>query len=57
MLRKQLGAMMHGVLCFAIFFSFVGTVLGGLVRKIQREATVVRFGGPEDLESVEALLP
>jgi [acyl-carrier-protein] S-malonyltransferase len=34
-----------------------GTVLGGLVRKIQREATVVRFGGPEDLESVEALLP
>jgi [acyl-carrier-protein] S-malonyltransferase len=34
-----------------------GTVLGGLVRKIQRDATVVRFGGPEDLESVEALLP
>lgn len=32
-----------------------GGVLGGLVRKIHRDATVVRFGGPEDLESVEAL--
>ncbi len=34
-----------------------GAVLGGLVRKILREATVVRFGGPEDLGPVEALLP
>ncbi len=34
-----------------------GAVLAGLVRKIQREATVVRFCGPEDLESVETLLP
>ena len=32
-----------------------GAVLGGLVRKIQRDATVVRFGGPEDVGSVEAL--
>jgi ABC-type transport system involved in cytochrome c biogenesis permease subunit len=27
---KSLDRMMYGVLCFAIFFSFVGTVLGGL---------------------------
>ncbi len=27
---KQLAAMMYGSLCFAILFSFVGTVLGGL---------------------------
>ena len=27
---KELIRMMYGVLCFAIFFSFVGTVLGGL---------------------------
>jgi [acyl-carrier-protein] S-malonyltransferase len=33
-----------------------GSVLGGLVRKIQRGATVVRFSGPEDLGPVEALL-
>ncbi len=28
--RQKLTAMMYGTLCFAIFFSFVGTVLGGL---------------------------
>ena len=28
--RRQLTSMMYGTLCFAIFFSFVGTVLGGL---------------------------
>jgi ABC-type transport system involved in cytochrome c biogenesis permease subunit len=28
--RKQLMRMTYGTLCFAIFFSFVGTVLGGL---------------------------
>jgi [acyl-carrier-protein] S-malonyltransferase len=33
-----------------------GTVLGGLVRKIQRGATVVGFGAPEDLAAVEAAL-
>jgi len=27
---KDLGRMIYGVVCFAIFFSFVGTVLGGL---------------------------
>ena len=32
-----------------------GTVLSGLVRKIHREATVVSFGGPDDLASVEAV--
>jgi len=32
-----------------------GTVLSGLVRKIQREAAVVSFGGPDDLPSVEAV--
>jgi ABC-type transport system involved in cytochrome c biogenesis permease subunit len=29
-LRRQLTRMTYGTLCFAIFFSFVGTVLGGL---------------------------
>jgi [acyl-carrier-protein] S-malonyltransferase len=33
-----------------------GTVLSGLVRKIHREASVVSFGGPDDLAAVEALL-
>ncbi|HQU41438.1 MAG TPA: cytochrome c biogenesis protein CcsA, partial [Pirellulales bacterium] len=28
--RRELSRMIYGVLCFAIFFSFVGTVLGGL---------------------------
>ncbi|QEG35666.1 cytochrome c biogenesis protein [Bythopirellula goksoeyrii] len=28
--RKQLIRMMYGTICFALFFSFVGTVLGGL---------------------------
>ena len=28
--RRQLTRMTYGTLCFAIFFSFVGTVLGGL---------------------------
>ena len=32
-----------------------GTVLSGLVRKIQREATVVSFGGPDNLAAVEAV--
>ena len=31
-----------------------GTVLAGLVKKIQKDATVVSFGGPEDLAAVEA---
>jgi [acyl-carrier-protein] S-malonyltransferase len=31
-----------------------GTVLSGLVRKIHKDATVVSFGAPEDLASVEA---
>jgi len=31
-----------------------GTVLSGLVRKIQRDATVVAFGQPEDLAAVDA---
>ncbi len=31
-----------------------GTVLSGLVRKIHRDASVVSFGGPEDLAAVEA---
>ncbi len=30
-----------------------GTVLSGLVKKIHRDATIVNFGSPEDLESVE----
>jgi ABC-type transport system involved in cytochrome c biogenesis permease subunit len=29
-MRKDLARMIYGILCFAIFFSFVGTVLGGL---------------------------
>jgi ABC-type transport system involved in cytochrome c biogenesis permease subunit len=29
-LRRQLNRMTYGTLCFAIFFSFIGTVLGGL---------------------------
>ena len=33
-----------------------GTVLSGLVRKIHRGATVVNFGGPDDLAGVEAAL-
>jgi [acyl-carrier-protein] S-malonyltransferase len=33
-----------------------GTVLSGLVRKIQREATAVGFGSPDDLASVEPLI-
>jgi [acyl-carrier-protein] S-malonyltransferase len=32
-----------------------GTVLSGLVRKIDREAAVVSFGGPDDLAAVEAI--
>ncbi len=31
-----------------------GTVLSGLVRKIHREATVVSFGNPDDLATVES---
>jgi [acyl-carrier-protein] S-malonyltransferase len=33
-----------------------GTVLTGLVRKIHREATVVSFGAPDDLATVESAL-
>ena len=33
-----------------------GTVLSGMVRRIQPEATVVNFGGPDDLSSVETAL-
>jgi [acyl-carrier-protein] S-malonyltransferase len=33
-----------------------GTVLSGLVRKIHRDATVVNFGTPDDLETVEGTL-
>ena len=33
-----------------------GTVLSGLVRKIRREATVVSFGGPDDLAAVDAFI-
>ena len=33
-----------------------GTVLAGLVRKIDREARVVSFGAPEQLAAVEALV-
>lgn len=29
-MRKDLGRIIYGTVCFAIFFSFVGTVLGGL---------------------------
>jgi [acyl-carrier-protein] S-malonyltransferase len=31
-----------------------GTVLSGLVRKMQRDATVVSIGAPEDLAAIEA---
>jgi hypothetical protein len=31
-------------------------VLSGLVRKIHRDATVVNFGGPDDLAGVEAAI-
>ena len=31
-------------------------MLSGLVSKIHREATVLNFGGPDDLEAVEALV-
>jgi len=33
-----------------------GTVLSGLVRKMHREATVLSFGAPDDLEAVEKML-
>src|SRR5204862_7449492 len=33
-----------------------GTVLSGLVRKIHRGATIVNFGGPDDLAGVESAL-
>jgi [acyl-carrier-protein] S-malonyltransferase len=33
-----------------------GTVLSGLVRKIHRGATIVNFGGPDDLAGVESVL-
>ena len=33
-----------------------GAVLSGLVRKIHRDATVVNFGSPDDLEAVERTL-
>jgi [acyl-carrier-protein] S-malonyltransferase len=33
-----------------------GTVLSGLVRKIQRDATVATFGSPDDLVAVDAAL-
>jgi [acyl-carrier-protein] S-malonyltransferase len=33
-----------------------GTVLSGLVRKLQRGATVVNFGAPDDLAAVEGLI-
>jgi [acyl-carrier-protein] S-malonyltransferase len=32
-----------------------GTVLSGLVRKIQRDATVIPFGSPDDVAAIEAL--
>ena len=32
-----------------------GSVLSGLVKKIHREATVVSFGGPDDLSALEGL--
>ena len=32
-----------------------GSVLSGLVRKIQREATVISVGAPDDLAALEAL--
>jgi [acyl-carrier-protein] S-malonyltransferase len=33
-----------------------GTVLSGLVKKLQRDATIVSFGSPEDLAAVEPLI-
>ena len=33
-----------------------GVVLSGLVKRIHREASVVSFGGPDDLAAVEAIL-
>jgi hypothetical protein len=33
-----------------------GTALSGLVRKIHRNATIVNFGGPDDLAAVESAL-
>jgi [acyl-carrier-protein] S-malonyltransferase len=33
-----------------------GTVLGGLVRKIHREAASVNFGSPDDLAAVESAI-
>jgi len=33
-----------------------GTALSGLVRKIHRDATIVNFGGPDDLAGVESAL-
>ena len=33
-----------------------GTVLTGLIRKIHREATLVSFGGPDDLQAVDKVL-
>jgi [acyl-carrier-protein] S-malonyltransferase len=33
-----------------------GTVLTGLVRKMQRDARVASFGGPDDLAAAEALI-
>jgi [acyl-carrier-protein] S-malonyltransferase len=33
-----------------------GAVLSGLVRKIHRDATVISFGSPDDLASVESLI-
>jgi [acyl-carrier-protein] S-malonyltransferase len=34
-----------------------GTVLSGMVRRIDREATVLNFGEPNDLAAIEALRP
>jgi [acyl-carrier-protein] S-malonyltransferase len=33
-----------------------GAALSGMVRRIHREATVVSFGSPDDLGSVESLI-
>jgi len=33
-----------------------GTALSGMVRRIQREATVVNFGSPDDLAAIEPLI-
>jgi [acyl-carrier-protein] S-malonyltransferase len=33
-----------------------GTVLSGLVKRIQRDATLINFGNPDDLAAVEGLL-